>query len=236
MNEPEIRKRVAIINRKLDKSGLVTQTFGNASARDPLNNDIYIKPSGVPFSKITPTNIVRTDSEGANYGESKPSVDLPVHIEIYNNFSSINGVIHTHSHYATVFAQAKKSIPCLGTTHADYFRRDIPVIRDLYSEEIENNYEKNLGRIIVSFFGEKKLNSLDISAVLVPSHGPFVWGETIESAFEKALALEEIAKLAFHTLVLGRNESCSANTMSIKPELVEKHFSRKHGKNKYYGQ
>ncbi len=229
----ELKTRVADVNRRLFEKKLVIQTWGNASALTKKEKRIFIKPSGVKFEKLKPKLICEIDFNGNYSGNLRPSVDTPIHIEIYKAFSKIGGIVHTHSHYATVFAQSGISIPCLGTTHADCFRGDIPVIPQLNKEEIENDYEKNIGEKIVSYFKRNNLDELDMPAALLAYHGAFAWGKNIEEALENAFILEEISKMAYETIILTSLKNVKNK---ISPYLIEKHFKRKKGENKYYGQ
>jgi L-ribulose-5-phosphate 4-epimerase len=243
--ERTLRESVAAANKYLVAQGLVFMNFGNASAIDKKREFIYIKPSGFNSKEIEPPQIVRVALNGIAYGNSglpvdpshdlKPSVDTPTHLELYNIFLEIGGIVHTHSHYATVFAQSNLSVPCLGTTHADYFNGEIPVTRRLRDDEIKMDYEKNTGKVIVETFRERGINSLEVSACLVSGHGPFVWGKTVESAVENSIVLEHIAKLAFHNLQLDGFYRDADNT-PISQALLDRHFLRKHGLNRYYGQ
>ena len=220
-------KSVVDANKALRSENLVIQTWGNASVR--IGNKMYVKPSGVPFEDLDEAKISRIDlPSGLHVGGKRPSVDAPTHRAIYLNFDRINAIIHTHSKYCTIFAQAKQSIPCLGTTHADYFYGDIPVIEDLCGEEIDNDYEENTGLKIVEHFRDNGICPLDMRAALLPSHGVFVWDTDIESALENAIVLEYIAELAYKTLALAGDH--------ISDKLLDKHFLRKHGNKKYYGQ
>jgi L-ribulose-5-phosphate 4-epimerase len=225
--------QVVKTNKELIREGLVIQTWGNASAIDKESRYVLIKPSGVPFENLKPEDISIIDLSGKLFTPSKPSVDTPTHLEIYKAFEEIGGIIHSHSHYATVFAQAKMDIPCFGTTHADHFRGDIPIISDLSEEEVKENYELNSGKRIVQCFKEKNINPLDIPAILLPNHGVFVWGETLEKALENAIILERVAKMAFETIMLARMND---RYPEITSDILKKHFSRKHGQDKYYGQ
>jgi len=229
----DLKKRVAEINKSLFLKGLVIQTWGNASAVDRINGRIYIKSSGVPFENLTQEDISEVGFDGLIYSSYNPSVDTPTHIELYKGFKEIGGIVHTHSHYATVFAQAGIPIPCFGTTHADYFKGDIPVLPYLSQEEIGENYELNTGKKIIEYFKDMKISPIEMPVILLPNHGIFVWGESIERALEYALVVEAVAKLAYETASLS-------NIFGGKPKihhgLIEKHFSRKHGDNKYYGQ
>ncbi len=215
-------------NQSLQKENLVIYTWGNVSCRE--GKYILIKPSGVKFDDLSKENISKIDisSEDLISGY-KPSVDTPTHIHLYKNFRNINAVVHTHSKYATIFAQAKKPIPCLGTTHADYFYGDIPLVDDLSYDEIENNYEQNTGKKIVQYFKKNSIDPLNMGAALCPSHGVFTWGKDLSSALKNAIVLEYIAEVAYKTLVLNPEPN-------FNNELLDKHFLRKHGKKSYYGQ
>ena len=229
----KFRDRVARINRALLKEGLVVLTWGNASAVDRNTGRIFIKSSGVPFENLKAEDISEVDFLGNVFTSFNPSVDTPTHIEIYKAFPKISGIVHTHSHYATVFAQANMAIPCLGTTHADHFKGDIPILPELSNHEIKDNYELHTGQKIVSFFKEHKIDPLEMPAILLPKHGVFVLGESIEKALENSIILEKIAKLAFETLTLAKIHN---RELAFASDMVDKHFKRKHGPNKYYGQ
>lgn len=225
----ELRERVCTINLGLKKFGLVFQTWGNASAMDEDLARVCIKPSGIPYDMMEPQDMVIVDLEGNPIdGSLRPSVDLPSHLAIYKGFPKIGGIIHTHSHYATCFAQARREIPCLGTTHADYFYGSIPVVPQPDEQQVQDAYEHNTGQSIVNYLSEEKV--LSCPAVLVAGHGPFVWGRTVEEAFENAIVLEELARMAFHTLML------TPEIPVLESYLMNKHFERKHGSNAYYGQ
>lgn len=227
----KLKEEVCRANKDLVKHGLVLFTWGNVSAIDREKGIVAIKPSGVDYGTLKPEDIVLVDMDGKVVGGSKkPSTDTAAHLEIYKGFKDVNSVIHTHSTHATIFAQAKKPIICLGTTHADHFYGYVPVTRDLTEEEVVNNYEHNIGKVIVELFTQKKINALDTPACLVASHGPFVWGKSIKSAVCNAAVLDEVAKMALETTKLNP---------SIKPIdgfLLDKHYTRKYGKNAYYGQ
>lgn len=231
-NEYQIREAVAKANKKIFDTHLTFGTWGNASQIDKERKFIFIKPSGVSFKKLTPEKIVKVSLDGFYKDPYKASVDTAIHLEIYKGFEKLGAVVHTHSEYATIFAQAKIPIPCLGTTHADYFPGEIPLIEELKMEELEK-YTKNLGKKIVSFYKEKDLDPLKTPACLVASHGVFVFGEDVERAIENAIILEQIAKIAYKTILLSQNYG---RHREIESELLKKHFSRKHGENKYYGQ
>jgi L-ribulose-5-phosphate 4-epimerase len=217
------------VNLALKEQGLVFQTWGNASAVDREKGVVAIKPSGVEYAEMRPDHIPVVDMEGNKVeGELKPSVDLASHLAIYNTFADIGGVIHTHSHYATCFAQARREIPCFGTTHADYFYGSVPLTPPPDPEQMKDGYEWNTGVLIVEAFRNR--NPLSCPAVLVAGHGPFVWGSTIEKALENACVLEELARMAATTLTLNPDSA------PLEEYLLDKHFLRKHGKNAYYGQ
>lgn len=223
-----LRKSVYKANLDLVKHGLVIFTWGNVSAIVRDKNLVVIKPSGVSFEKMKPGDMVVVDLEGNIVeGKLKPSSDTPTHIYLYKHFKDIGGIVHTHSEWATSWAQAGKSITALGTTHADYFYGDIPCSRPLTRKEIEGEYEKKTGKVIVEAFSD--IDPLDIPGVLVHSHGPFTWGNSPENAVENAVVLEQIAKMAFNTFLLEKNPE-------FDKKLLDKHFLRKHGKDAYYGQ
>lgn len=227
----EIRRAAYEANLALPRQGLINLTFGNASAIDRARGVFAIKPSGVPYAALTPEAMVVVDLDGRVVeGTLRPSSDTPTHRCLYRDFPEIGGVVHTHSTRATAFAQAGRSIPIFGTTHADYFCGDVPVTRRLTAEEIRGAYEWETGRVIRERFAELGLGPLDCPAVLVNRHAPFAWGETAAKAVEVAVAVECVAEMALLSLqlepALGR----------IEPELLEKHFKRKHGPGAYYGQ
>lgn len=223
-----LRKAVCRANVEIARRGLALFTFGNASAIDRASGLVVIKPSGVPYATLKPGDLVVTDLDGRVVeGALRPSSDLATHLELYRRWPSVGAVVHTHSHFATVWAQAQQEIPCYGTTHADYFEGPVPVARALSAAEVASDYERNTGRAIVERFdGEPNT----MPAVLVPGHASFVWGPTIEVALETASILEEVARMAFHTAVLN------PATESLAQTLLHKHFSRKHGPKAYYGQ
>ena len=226
-----LKLEVCNANKALREEGLVIFTWGNVSAINRKNGLVVIKPSGVPFEILTPDDMVIVDLEGRVVeGNLKPSCDLPTHLELYKGFNNISAVVHTHSPNATAFAQAKKSIECFGTTHADHFYGAVPVTRELSNSEVENNYEMNTGRIIVKTFNNLSLNPIKTPACLVAGHGPFVWGANVHEALRNAVVLEYIAKMNLKTLDLN------PDIKPMKEFLIEKHHSRKHGKNAYYGQ
>ena len=225
----EIKNRVLKANLSLPKYDLVTFTWGNVSEIDREKELVVIKPSGVPYEELTKDKLVVVNLAGETVeGDLKPSSDTATHLELYKNFPDIGGIVHTHSPWATSWAQAGQGIPCFGTTHADHFYGKIPCTREMRSNEIEQDYEKETGKVIVETFREKNEN--DIQAVLVNSHGPFVWGSDAKQAVKNSVVLEEVAKMAYRTVQLDKNKS------SINSTLLDKHFLRKHGKDSYYGQ
>ena len=233
-----IKREIINAYKRIVDEGLVILTWGNVSARE--NENIYITPSGMSLPDLfnewnqpDSNKVVKVGLDGSvDKSQLKPSVDTDIHLEIYNNFERVGCVIHTHSQYATSFAQAKQSIPCLGTTHADYFYGDIPVVDDLTEDEINNNFEKNIGKKVVDFYSKNAVNYLDMKAVLMPNHGSLVWGESIQEAVENAIVLEEVAKMTYRSLNLINIK----NNGEMDKNLLDKHFLRKHGDKKYYGQ
>lgn len=227
-----LKNRVLIANLELVEYGLVCLTWGNASEIDRELGIIAIKPSGVPYDKMTADNIVFVDTDGRQVEDGmKPSSDLATHIELYRSFPDIGGVVHTHSTYATAFAQARRDIPTLGTTHADTFLCNIPCTRDMKSDEIASEYEKNTGKVIAECFATNNIDPNTTPAVLVASHGVFSWGKNSCGAVQNALIAERVAELAYFSLSLPQG-----NTANISDSLLERHFFRKHGKNATYGQ
>ena len=227
----ELKKKVYEANMLLPKYGLVTFTWGNVSEIDQETGLFVIKPSGVDYEKMTPDDMVIMDLNGnVVEGRLKPSSDTPTHLEIYKAFPEIGGVVHTHSSYATSWAQAGRSIPCYGTTHADYFYGSIPCLRCLTKEEIADAYETNTGKLIVNEFEKEGIDVLSMPAVLCKNHGPFAWGKDCMDAVHNAVVLEEVAKMAY------RCESINSRVMPAPQEVQDKHYFRKHGKNAYYGQ
>jgi len=224
-----LREQVLHANQEIFRRGLARFTFGNASAIDRHGKVIVIKPSGVPYDQLRPDEMVVTDMAGKVVeGALRPSSDLATHVALYRAFPNIGGIVHTHSHYATVWAQAGREIPCLGTTHADYFHGAIPVTASMTDHAISGEYEANTGESIVARF--RKLDAGSMPAVLVSGHASFCWGATVAAAVETAAILEEVAEMAYHTIVLN------AEVAEISEALRNKHFQRKHGKDKYYGQ
>lgn len=226
-----LRAAACRANVELARRGLARFTFGNASAVDRQLGVVAIKPSGVPYDDLAPESMVVVELGGKVVGgELKPSSDLATHLELYRAFGSIGGVVHTHSHYATVWAQAQREIPCLGTTHADYFHGPVPVTTHLDSLEITEDYEANTGRAIVRRFEHDALDPLRVPACLVAGHASFCWGASVARAVEVASLLEDVARMAYDTITLN------AAADPIPVPLLDKHFLRKHGPDAYYGQ
>lgn len=226
----ELKRVVCEANLELVRAGLVVQTFGNASGVDRERGALVIKPSGVRYAELRPEHmvVVALDSGQVLEGNLRPSSDTPTHRVLYRAFPTVGGVVHTHSLYATAWAQAGREIPPLGTTHADYFDGPILCTRDLGPAEIRDDYEANTGEAIVRRLG--RLDPLRMAGILVHSHGPFAWGRTVEEAVHHAVALEFIAQLAAQTYALN------PRTSPLADALLNKHFTRKHGPNAYYGQ
>jgi len=226
----QLKQDVCQANLDLVREGLVIQTWGNASGIDREHDLVVIKPSGVPYAGMTPDHMVVVSLETGNVvdGSLKPSSDTPTHLMLYRAFKDVGGVVHTHSLYATAWAQARKEIPAYGTTQADYWYGEVPCTRPLTPEEIKTDYEANTGQVIIETF--KKLNPLEHPAVLVASHGPFTWGRNVHEAVHNASVLEFIARLAGETLRLN------PKTKPMPSVLLDKHFLRKHGPKAYYGQ
>ena len=227
----ELKKVVYEANMELPKRNLVTYTWGNVSGIDRKSGYLVIKPSGVDYDKLSPEDMVVVDLNGnVVEGKYKPSSDTATHIELYKRYEEIGGIVHTHSPEATPWAQAGRSIPLYGTTHADYFFGEIPCARSLTDEEIAGNYEQNTGKVIIETFDEKSLNPMYTPAVLCVNHGPFTWGKDAGQAVYNAVVLEEVAKMA------TRTELINPNVKPAPDSIRNKHFYRKHGANAYYGQ
>lgn len=229
MKRSELKQRVFDANLDLVKQGLVIMTWGNVSMRDPDSGEIAIKPSGVDYATMRVDDIVVLDAQGnVLEGKLRPSSDTPTHLVLYAAYPQLGGVVHTHSTYATAWAQTGLKLPCLGTTHADTFYGAVPCSRALHMEEIEGEYEKATGDVIVETFANK--DPMHTPGVLVCAHGPFTWGKDAEEAVHNAVVLEQVAKMAAITMAVNPNAPGAG-----KP-LMDKHFYRKHGKNAYYGQ
>lgn len=224
-----LKEEVLRANVELPGYGLVTFTWGNVSAVERAAGLVVIKPSGVAYDAMTADDMVVTDLEGRVVeGTLRPSSDLPTHLELYRAFPDIGGVVHTHSRWATLWAQAGRGIPAYGTTHGDYFHGEIPCTRAMTPSEIADAYEKNTGAVIVEQF--TGLEAASVPAVLVRSHGPFAWGKDAQEAVHNAVVLEEVAMMALYS------EQLTPGLAPMPQELLDKHFLRKHGKNAYYGQ
>jgi L-ribulose-5-phosphate 4-epimerase len=228
----ELRGAVALANNAIADAGLVVHAFGNASQVDRAAGVFAIKPSGIPCRQVSGDDIVviSLDDGEVVWGDNRPSSDTPTHRAIYNGIDTAGGVVHTHSIYATAWAQARLSIPCLGTTHADHFRGPVPVTRPLSAEEVAGDYEANTGRVIVEMYQPGGLRPDESPGALVASHGPFAWGEDATAAVEMAAAIELVAELATHTLAIRSDQP------ALEDHLLDRHFGRKHGPMAYYGQ
>ena len=227
----ELKQRVYEANMLLPQYGLVTFTWGNVSELDAKTGIFAIKPSGVDYNMLTPEDMVLMDLNGKKVeGKYNPSSDTPTHLELYRAFPEIGGIVHTHSSYATSWAQAGRSIPCYGTTHADYIYGEVPCLRCLTKEEIDEAYEKNTGLLIVGAYKQMDKDVMAVPAVLCKNHGPFTWGKDGHEAVHNAVVLEEVAKMAY------RAETINPRIQPAPQELQDKHYYRKHGENAYYGQ
>src|SRR5882757_8501252 len=226
---PTLRQAVLEANLELVRRGLVLYTFGNASGISREDGLVAIKPSGVPYESMSAADIVITDLSGQVVeGSLRPSSDLATHLEIYKHFPNTGGVAHTHSEFATAWAQAERPIPCFGTTHADYFHGPVPITAPLTSEEVAGDYEKHTGAAICRLFDELRTDR--VPAVLVAGHAPFCWGATPSEAAHNAVILESVARMAYYTIGIARDAAPLAQT------LHDKHYLRKHGASAYYGQ
>jgi len=238
----ELKAKVCQANLDLVKHGLVIFTWGNVSAIDRASGLVVIKPSGVSYDTMKPSDMVVLDLDGNIVeGTLRPSSDTPTHLVLYKAFPNIGGVVHTHSTYATAWAQTGRDIPNIGTTHADYFHEDIPCTRDMKKYEVFDEYEKETGNVIVERF--RNMNPDDTPAVLVKNHGPFTWGTDADNAVHNAVVLEQVAKMAFIASTIHNNYTCAKKDVyradpvpPMNKHLIEKHYSRKHGPNAYYGQ
>jgi|TARA_B100000959_G_C14834255_1_gene563212 L-ribulose-5-phosphate 4-epimerase len=223
-----------LLNKSIKNNNLVKLTWGNASVLSDDGKSIAIKPSGVDFNELTYSQICIIELYTGKQIEGKrPSVDTPIHLEIYKAFPEIKSIIHSHSKFATAWAQALKPVPILGTTHADYFLSDVPVAKELEIKELDQ-YEKNLGQSVVDYFQKRKINPLNIPAILLPRHGVMVFSDSPRRTLECAIVLEEISEMAYYTTQINR-EVLDERT-ELSEELYTKHFERKNGINKYYGQ
>jgi L-ribulose-5-phosphate 4-epimerase len=232
MSYEQLREKVCKANKALVEAGLVVLTWGNAGAVDRELGVMAIKPSGVAYSVLRPEDIVVLSLADGKVveGTGRPSSDTPTYLELFRSLPSIGAIVHTHSTYATSFAQAGREIPCFGTTQADNFYGTIPVTRPLRREEIESEYEKNTGKVIVEKFSSGEIDPKQVPGVLVASHAPFAWGPTPEKAVENAIVLEFAAQMAMWSLIVNPNQG------PIGQPLLDKHFLRKHGPGAYYGQ
>ena len=225
-------KDVYHANMELPKHGLVSFTWGNVSGISRKKGIVAIKPSGVEYEKLKPFKMVLINMEGkVVYGELRPSVDLPTHLSLYKSFTEIGGVVHTHSPWATIYAQSGQDIPALGTTHADHFYGSIPCTRALTDEEVMGDYEENTGKVIKETYSERGLSPLEMPGVIVKNHGPFAFGASPAEAVKNAAILEKVAFMAYHTQRLSEGR-----LSEVSPILLKKHYERKHGKNSTYGQ
>lgn len=228
----KLKEEVFKANLELPKHGLVVLTWGNASAIDRKSGVVVIKPSGVEYETMTPDDMVAVDLDGNLVeGRYRPSSDTPTHLVLYREFPGIGGIVHTHSRWATIYAQSRRPVKAYGTTHGDYFYGAVPCTRDMKDNEIENNYEYETGRVITECFKNSDTDPMKIPAVLVANHGPFTWGSDASDAVHNSIILEECAMMAWHT---ENTLFFDGNTM--RDALLNKHFLRKHGKNAYYGQ
>lgn len=227
----ELRVAVLRANLALVDAGLVMETFGNVSAVDRSGGVFFIKPSGVPYGDLTPDHMVPVSLETGEVvaGDLRPSSDTPTHLELYRAFAC-GGIAHTHAPYSTAFAQARRPIPCMGTTHADYFHGDVPVTRPLTADEVATGYERNTGLVIVEAFGSAGVSADDVPAVLVANHGPFTWGADAAAAVGHARVLEYLARMEHIRL------GVAPDAPRPDPFLIDKHYRRKHGVDSYYGQ
>lgn len=227
----QLKKEVYVANMELPRRGLITYTWGNVSGIDRDSGYFVIKPSGVDYEELSPEDMVVMDLEGNRIeGQYNPSSDTPTHLELYKKYPEIGGVVHTHSPEATSWSQAGRDIPLYGTTHADYFYGSIPCARSLTPEEIQGEYEKNTGLVIIETFEQRGLNPMHTPGVLCTNHGPFTWGKDAAEAVHNAVVLEEVARMALRTELLN------PQVRPAPDSIRDKHFFRKHGENAYYGQ
>ena len=227
----ELRKQVYEANMELPRRNLVTYTWGNVSGIDRESGLVVIKPSGVEYDELTPENLVVLDLEGNRVeGDLNPSSDTKTHLELYKAFPTLGGIVHTHSPYAGAWAQAGRDIPCYGTTHADYCYGTVPCARHLTKEELDEDYEKNTGKVIIETFTGRKIDPVAVPGVICHSHGPFTWGKDAAQAVYHAVVLEEVSKMALLT------RQVDPGAAPAPQYLQDKHYMRKHGPNAYYGQ
>ena len=227
----ELKEKVYLANMELPKRGLVTYTWGNVSGIDREKGLFVIKPSGVEYDELKPSDMVVMDLQGNKVeGDMNPSSDTKTHLVLYNAFPQVGGIVHTHSPFAVAWAQAGEDLPCYGTTHADYFYGSIPCARHLTQEELDEDYEKNTGVTIVETFKERGLDPMAVSAVLCFSHGPFTWGKDPAQAVYHSVVLEECAKMGLYTRMIN------PQAVPAPQRMQNKHYMRKHGPNAYYGQ
>ena len=230
MKLQELKANVCRANLELVEHGLVLFTWGNVSGIDREKGLVVIKPSGVDYDDLMDDMMVVLDLDGNIVeGDLRPSSDTPTHLVLYRMFEQLQGIVHTHSTYATAWAQAQREIPAVGTTHADYFYREIPCTRPMTADEINGDYESETGHVIVDCFESRNLSPVFVPGVLVSNHGPFAWGRSVDEAVHNAVVLEEVAKMTFLTSMLNPK-------VPMNPHLIDKHFNRKHGPDAYYGQ
>ncbi len=230
MSLEKLKETVCQANLDLVRHGLVLFTWGNVSGIDRNRRLIVIKPSGVDYDRLQPEMMVVLDLDGKVVeGDLRPSSDTPTHLVLYRAFDQIQGIVHTHSTHATAWAQSQRDIPAVGTTHADYFYREVPCTRSMTPAEIHGDYETETGRVIVECFKTRQLSPDFVPGALVANHGPFTWGRSVDEAVHNAVVLEEVARMTLFTAMLNPE-------LPMNPELIEKHFKRKHGPDAYYGQ
>lgn len=227
----ELKNIVFNANMELPKKGLITYTWGNVSGIDREKGLVVIKPSGVSYDNMKASDMVVVDMDGKVVeGEYRPSSDTATHIELYKKYPNLGGIVHTHSTFATSWAQSCNDIPALGTTHADYFYGDIPCTRKLTEDEIKSNYEVETGNVIIETIEKRQIKAIEVPGIIVASHGPFTWGKNPDDAVHNAVVLEEVAKMAYYTVTLN------PRIKETESYLQDKHYLRKHGANAYYGQ